>query len=127
MRIWIDRDVAPRDVREIVARASERLSIETRLASRDQIVESAAQGDLAITRGRAAASELVPLGLVALDIRGDELRPESVEEPPDVSELVMSLRSLGDQGRGPTPYNARAKRDFAAALDRVLTRMRRPA
>ena len=127
MRIWIDADVAPRDVREIVARASERLGIETRLAPHEAIVASADPGDLAITRGRSAASELVPRGLVALDIRGDEheVDPGGSGGDPEIRELLADLRSIG--GSGPPPYDERAKRDFAAALDRVLARMRRSA
>lgn len=129
MRIWIDADVAPKDVREIVARASERLGIETRLVPHQAIVASADPGDLAITRGRSAASELVPRGLVALDIRGDEhdLDPVGGDGDPEVRELLADLRSIGGSGSGPPPYDERAKRDFAAALDRVLARMRRSA
>jgi len=37
------------------------------------------------------------------------------------------LRTAGAVTGGPPPYDARAKQAFAAALDRVLTRLLRPA
>jgi uncharacterized protein len=38
---------------------------------------------------------------------------------------MENLRSTGATTGGPAPYDARAKQAFAAALDRVLTRLAR--
>ena len=41
--------------------------------------------------------------------------------------LHGQARMAGAMTGGPPPYDARAKQAFAAALDRVLTRLRRPS
>lgn len=152
LKIWIDADATPRDVKEIVFRAAKRLGVETVLVANkrlwtppgnplvkavcveggpdvaDQyIVEHAAAGDLVVTQDIPLAALLVPMQIVVLDPRGDEHTEDSIGSRLSVRDFMDDLRSAGVRTEGPPPYDERAKRAFAAALDRTLTRLTRPA
>ena len=150
MRIWIDADATPREVKEIVFRAAKRLGIETILVANrrlqpppgnslvsavqvaggpdvaDQyIVSHAVTGDLVVTQDIPLAAELVPKGIAVLDPRGDEHTAETIGERLALRDLMDSLRMAGEITGGPPPFDARAKQAFASALDRTLTRLAR--
>ncbi|MEO8449107.1 MAG: YaiI/YqxD family protein [Gemmatimonadota bacterium] len=149
MKIWIDADAAPREVKEIVFRAAKRLGIETVLVANQRlqtpvgnamvtavwvnggpdvadqhIVAEAVAGDLVVTQDIPLAALLVPRGVAVLDPRGDEHTQETIGERLSVRDFMESMRSAGVVTGGPPPYDARAKQAFAAALDRALTRLR---
>ena len=152
MRIWIDADAAPRDVKELVFRAAKRLTIETVLVANQRlqtppgnalvsavwvdggadvadqhIASHAAPGDLVVTQDVPLAALLVPQGIAVLDPRGEEHTAETIGERLSVRDFMEQARIAGVVTGGPAPYDARAKQAFAAALDRVLTRLRRSA
>jgi uncharacterized protein len=147
MKIWIDADAAPRDVKEIVFRAARRLQIETVLVANQQIstpldhpfvttvrvkggpdmadlyiAEKAETGDVAVTADIPLASRLVEKRVIALDPRGEEYSEENVGERLAVRDFMDSLRGAGVATSGPRPYGPKDRQAFAAALDRVLTR-----
>jgi uncharacterized protein YaiI (UPF0178 family) len=151
LKIWIDADAAPRDVKELVFRAAKRLAIETILVANqrlqtppgnslvkavwvdggadvaDQYIATHARpGDLVVTQDVPLAALLVPKGVAVLDPRGDEHTPNTIGERLSVRDFMDQARMAGAITGGPPPYDARAKQAFAAALDRVLTRLRRP-
>ncbi|HZK79332.1 MAG TPA: DUF188 domain-containing protein, partial [Gemmatimonadaceae bacterium] len=97
MKLWIDADAAPKDVKEICYRASDRLELETILVANQRlqlpvgykhlkavrvdggpdvadlyIAEHASPGDVAVTADIPLAALLVPNGVVVIDPRGDE-------------------------------------------------------
>jgi uncharacterized protein YaiI (UPF0178 family) len=150
LRIWIDADAAPREVKEIVFRAAKRLGVETVLVANQRlqappgntfvsavrvdggpdvadryIAEHAAAGDLAVTADVPLAALLVPKGVAVLDPRGEEHTEETIGERLSVRDFMESLRTAGVVTGGPRPYDARARQAFADALDRALTRLRR--
>ena len=150
MTIWIDADAAPRDVKEVVFRASKRLEIPTILVANQRmpmplnnphvsavwvqggpdvadrhIADHASPGDLAITADIPLAATLVEKGIVVLDPRGELYTEENVRERLSIRDFMESLRDSGVQTGGPKPYGAREKREFAAALDRTLAAARR--
>jgi uncharacterized protein YaiI (UPF0178 family) len=150
MRIWIDADAAPREVKEIVFRAAKRLGVETVLVANQRlqtppgntfvtavrvdggpdvadryIADHAAAGDLAVTADVPLAALLVPRGVAVLDPRGEEHTEETIGERLSVRDFMESLRTAGVVTGGPRPYDARARQAFADALDRALTRLRR--
>jgi uncharacterized protein len=150
LRIWIDADAAPRDVKDLVFRAAKRLGIETVLVANQRLqtppgnplvsavwVEGGADvadkyiatyaeaGDLVVTQDVPLAAVLVPRGITVLDPRGEEHTTETVGERLSVRDFMEQARLAGIVTGGPAPYDARAKQAFAAALDRVLTRLRR--
>jgi len=152
MKLWLDADAAPRDVKEVCYRASERLALETILVANQRltlpvgyrflsavrveggadvadqyIAEHAVKGDVAVTQDIPLAAILVPMGVIAIDPRGEEYTPEVIGERLSVRNFMDALRSTGVETGGHAPYGAREKQAFANALDRVLTRARRSA
>lgn len=145
MRLWIDADAAPRDVKEIVFRAARRLALETVLVANRRlpvppgneyvsavrveggpdvadrhIAEAAEAGDVAVTADIPLAAALVGKGVWVVDPRGDEFTAENVGERLTVRDFMDSLRGSGVETGGARPYGPRDKQAFAAALDRVL-------
>ncbi len=147
MKIWIDADAAPRDVKEIVFRAALRLEVTTLLVANhrletpannpfvsalrvdggpdkadDHIADSAEPGDLAVTADIPLAARLVAKGVCTIDPRGTEYTEENIGERLSVRDFMDRLRSTGVQTGGPKGFGPRDKQAFGAALDRLLTR-----
>jgi uncharacterized protein YaiI (UPF0178 family) len=148
LKIWIDADAAPRDVKELVFRAARRLQIETILVANQRlqtppgnplvsavwvdggadvadqyIATHATAGDLVVTQDIPLAALLVPKQVAVLDPRGTEHTAETIGERLSVRDFMEQARLSGMVTGGPAPYDARAKQAFAAAMDRVLTRL----
>jgi uncharacterized protein YaiI (UPF0178 family) len=152
MKLWLDADAAPRDVKEVCYRASERLKLETVLVANQRlqlplgyvylsairvdggpdvadryIAEHASSGDVAVTADIPLAALLVPNGVVVIDPRGEVYTTESIGERLSVRNFMDGLRGAGVETGGHALYGAREKQAFANALDRALTRaLRRP-
>jgi uncharacterized protein YaiI (UPF0178 family) len=139
-------------VKELVFRAAKRLEIETVLVANQRlltppgnplvsaawvdggadvadryIADQAAAGDLVVTQDVPLAALLVPRGIAVLDPRGEEHTAGTIGERLSVRDFMEQARIAGIVTGGPAPYDARARQAFAAALDRVLTRLRRSA
>jgi len=147
LKLWIDADAAPRDVKEIVYRTARRLKIETVLVANQPlstpldhpfvtavrvqggpdvadmyIADKAEPGDVAVTADIPLAARLVEKRVAVLDPRGHEQTEENVGERLAVRDFMDDLRGAGVQTFGPRPYGPKDRQAFAAALDRVLTR-----
>ncbi len=147
MKLWIDADAAPRDVKEIVYRAAKRLELPTVLVANQRlpvppgnafvsavrveggpdvadryIADHAEPRDVAVTADIPLAAILVEKGVVVVDPRGDEFTPENVGERLAVRDFMDGLRGSGVETGGARPYGPKDKQAFAGALDRVLTR-----
>jgi uncharacterized protein len=148
VRIWVDADAAPRDVKDIVARAALRLGLPAVLvanqrletpannpfvtsvrvpggpdAADDHIAEQAQPGDLGVTADIPLAARLVEKGVRAIDPRGAEYTPESIGERLSVRNFMDQLRATGVETGGPAAYGQKEKQAFAAALDRTLSKL----
>lgn len=88
------------------------------------IATHAGPGDLVVTQDIPLAALLVPRHVVVLDPRGEEHTAETIGERLSVRDFMEQARLSGVVTGGPPPYDARARQAFAAALDRVLTRLR---
>jgi len=151
MKLWIDADAAPRDVKEIVFRAATRLSLETVLVANQRvqlplgttlvtavrvdggpdvadryIAEHAEPGDVCVTADIPLAALLVPRGVVVIDPRGEEYSAENIGERLSVRDFMDGLRGAGVETGGARPYGPKDKQLFAGALDRVLAKRLRP-
>ena len=147
MKLWLDADAAPRDVKVVCFRACHRLSLDTVLVANQRvqlppghprlaavrvdggpdvadryIVEHAEAGDVAVTADIPLAALLVPNGVVVLDPRGEEYTAESIGERLSVRNFMEGLRGAGVETGGHAAYGPREKQAFANALDRALTR-----
>jgi uncharacterized protein YaiI (UPF0178 family) len=150
VRIWLDADGAPRDVKEIVYRAAQRLGIPAVLVANRRlstppgnahvtsvvvqggpdvadrhILAHCEPGDVAITADVPLAAELVAKGVIVVDTRGELLDSENVRERLSVRDFMESLRGSGVETGGAAPWSQRDKRQFAAALDRILAKAKR--
>jgi len=147
MRIWLDADATPRDVKEIVFRAAHRLAIDTVVVANQRvpippghptisavrveggpdaadryIAENATAGDVAVTADIPLAAMLVAAGVVVIDPRGYEHTAETIGERLSVRDFADALRGAGVETGGPRPYSPKDKQAFASAFDRALTR-----
>lgn len=89
------------------------------------IATHAAAGDLVVTQDIPLAALLVPSQVAVLDPRGEEHTAETIGQRLSVRDFMEQARMAGAVTGGPPPYDGRAKQAFAAALDRVLSRLAR--
>jgi uncharacterized protein YaiI (UPF0178 family) len=147
VKLWIDADAVPRDVKAICLKASERLRLETIFVANSRvevlagyshvstvrvdggpdvadryIAERAATGDVAVTADIPLAALLVPNGVMVIDPRGEEYTAESIGERLSVRNFMDGLRGAGVETGGHAAFGPRDKQAFANALDRILTR-----
>ena len=150
MRLWLDADAAPRDVKDVCYRACDRLQLETVLVANQRlqlplgypllsavrveggpdvadryIADHAEAGDVAVTADIPLAALLVPKGVVVIDPRGEVFTAESIGERLSVRNFMEGLRGAGVETGGHGAYGPREKQAFSNALDRALTRARR--
>jgi uncharacterized protein YaiI (UPF0178 family) len=147
MKIWIDGDAAPRDVKDIVFRAARRVEVMSVLVANRRlplpgsnnfvssvqvdggpdvadayIVEHSEPGDIAITADIPLAALLVEKVVHVIDPRGQEYNAENVRERLAVRDFMDSLRGANVETGGAPQYGEKEKQAFAASLDRLLTR-----
>ena len=150
LKIWIDADAAPREVKEIIFRAAKRLGIDAVLVSNqrllppagntfvsavlveggpdvaDQHIVTVAQpGDVVVTQDIPLAALLVPKQIAVIDPRGEEHTEKTIGARLSVRDFMTSLRSANIITSGPAPFDVKAREAFASSLDRVLTRLLR--
>lgn len=151
MKIWIDADACPKDVKQIVFRAAERLSIETCLVAntslptpRSELITSVivpggfdvadeyiagavTPGDIVITADIPLAAAIVDKGAVAIDPRGELYDESNAQQRLATRNFMMQMRDSGLVQGGPPPFGSVEKHKFAAILDRLLTQRTRPS
>ena len=151
MKIWVDGDAMPGEIKDIILRAAARLKVQAVVVANKNvqvgsgafvsfvrvtqgadvadayIVERSEPGDLCITADIPLAAALVDKGLIALDPRGDVYSASTVGERLATRDLMASLREAGMQTGGPPPFDSKAKQRFAARVDSLLTRAVREA
>ncbi len=146
MTILVDADAFPRLARDILLRASTRLSIPvTFVANRfirlpssdlltcivapngpdqadDRIVELVDKGDLVITADVPRADRAIRKGAHALDPRGILYTPDNIKERLATRDLMADLRDGGLVTGGPAALGPKDLQSFADGLNRFLTR-----
>lgn len=147
MRIWIDADACPGVITELIVRTSRRRNVpvcfvanrglnlplsplltQVRVAKEPDevdryIAQHVAPQDLVITADIPLAAAVVERQALAISPRGDVYTAENVHERLAMRNLLQQLRSGGLVLGGPAPLSATDRQHFAAALDRVLTRL----
>ncbi len=146
LKIWVDADALPSEIKEIILRAAQRLQIPTILVANKNvgvgagamvsfvrvskgadvadsyIAETSSQQDFCITADIPLASVLVAKGLTVIDPRGDLYSEATIAERLSMRDLMAGLREAGVQTGGPRPFDAKAKQRFAARLDSLLSK-----
>lgn len=146
VRIWIDADACPVEVKEIIFRAARREKLETVLVANTSlalppnaptvrmmtvsaganaadryIAQECLPGDLVVTADIPLAAQVVDKGVAAIDPRGDEYSADNIQSRLSMRDFLDAMRGAGTLGTGGAkPYDALDKKRFAAAFDRFL-------
>jgi uncharacterized protein YaiI (UPF0178 family) len=148
MKIWIDADAAPRDVKDVVFRAAKRLSVETVLVANQRIgipanaetvsmvtvregadvadryiVLHSEPGDLVVTADIPLAALLVDKQVDVIDPRGESYDASNIASRLSMRNFMDDLRGAGTVTGGSRPYGDRDKKAFANTFDRLLTKL----
>lgn len=145
MRIWVDADACPTEVKDLLFRAANRTQTKVTLVANQplrtprsefidsllvppgmnvadqRIVELVEPGDLVITADIPLAGDVVAKGGQALNPRGELYTKSNVGERLASRNLMDELRGGGQITGGPSNYNAKDRQAFANQLDRWLT------
>ena len=145
MQIWVDADACPKVIKEILYRAAERVRVPlTLVANRPlwvpsspyiktlqvpagfdvadkQIVDEIQANDLVITADIPLAAAVIEKGGHALNPRGELYTESSVRERLSVRDFMDELRGAGVVTGGPSEFNKGDRKEFANALDRILS------
>ncbi|MBD54118.1 MAG: hypothetical protein CMM05_03435 [Rhodopirellula sp.] len=148
MKIWIDADAAPRDVKDVVFRAAKRLGVETVLVANQRIgipanaetvsmvtvregadvadryiVLNSESGDLVVTADIPLAALLVDKQVDVIDPRGEAYDASNIASRLSMRNFMDDLRGAGTVTGGSRPYGDRDKKAFANTFDRLLTKL----
>jgi len=147
MKLWIDADACPNQVKEIMYKAANRKQIQLTLVANqyinipkspfikmtqvesgfdvadDYIVEHVEPNDLVITSDIPLADELITKGAQVLTSRGEAFTKQNIKQKLNMRDFMETMRSSGIQSGGPPPLNAQDIQQFANALDRYLSKV----
>lgn len=152
MRVWVDADAAPREVKEVVFRVSRRLAIDTVLVANGglqvpanattvsvvqvshganvadrYIADRAVPGDIVVTADIPLAAILVEKGVDVIDPRGDVYHRDNIRSRLATRDFFESVRAAGVTTSGAGPYSPQDKKAFADSFDRAIARAIRAA
>ena len=147
MRIYVDADAVPRDIKDLLFRAATRTKIPvTFIANQymqlpeselfdmiqvaagpdvadERIVDLVNAGDLVITADIPLAAAVVDKGAQGLSPRGDLFTDRNIGQRLAMRDLMTDLRNNdGIETGGPPPLNQKDCHAFANELDRFLAR-----
>ena len=144
MRIWVDADACPGDIKELLYRAALRRKIQVTLVANQmlsipsspfidsllvpggmneadrKIVELVTPEDLVITADIPLAADVVAKGAKALNPRGELYSDGNVGERLAMRNLIDDMRGGGRIMHGPNAFTPRDRQAFANQLDRWL-------
>ena len=149
MTIYVDSDSCPRQVRELVIRASGRTGIHAFFVANriipgiegqtvhmelcpqgigeadDRIVKLAKSGDLVLTRDIPLAARLVEGNIRVLDDRGRVFTSENIREKLSMRNFVVGLAESGMEIVRNPAYSKKELKAFADSFDRQLSQLLR--
>ncbi|OPX56727.1 hypothetical protein SAMN02745127_00394 [Oceanospirillum multiglobuliferum] len=150
MQIWVDADACPKVIKEILFRASQRLSLPMFLVANqpiavpavahiksvqvasgfdvadNYIVQNLKKGDLVITADIPLADEVIDAGGHALNPRGELYTKDNIKERLMMRDFMSDLRGSGVHTGGPAALTQKDRQVFANALDRFLAKHYQP-
>jgi uncharacterized protein YaiI (UPF0178 family) len=151
MRIWVDADACPRAILDIILRAALRRGVAVVfVANKDlplpsnplissvrvqrgadiadaHIAANTQAGDMVITHDIPLAAQLVAIGAIVIDPRGDLYDEDNIRERLSIRNFMHQLREDGVRTGGPAAFGQKSRQHFADTFDRELTRALRAA
>ena len=148
MQIWVDADACPKVIKEVLYRAATRVKCQLILVANQSLIipkspfiktirvesgfdvadnfiaQQLQTGDLVITADIPLAAAVLAKGGKALNPRGELYNTETIKQKLTMRDLMDELRGSGIQTGGPPPLSQAERRDFANALDRILSQAR---
>jgi uncharacterized protein YaiI (UPF0178 family) len=145
VKIWVDADACPSEIKELLFRAATRREVHVTLVANQKmhtpkstfiniiavpagmnvadrrILELVESGDLVVTSDIPLAAHVVAKGGQALNPRGELYTDENVGDRLIVRNMLDQLRAGDQVVGGPPIFSARDKQAFANQLDRWLT------
>lgn len=145
MKIWVDADACPGDIKEILFRAAKRTGVQLTLVANHAmripslpnitftqvtsgfdvadnfIVQKVAPNDLVITSDIPLSAEVIEKGALALTPRGDLNTVNTIRAKLNMRDFMETMRASGIQTGGPPPLGQREKQAFANHLDRLIS------
>ncbi len=146
MKILVDADATPKEVKEILFKTSKRLKLNLILVANQKmktpkseliksivvaqgfdeadnyIVEILEKGDLVISADIPLADRIIEKNGFVLTPRGNILDEDNIGEKVAMRNLMEELRSGGMESGGPPPFNKKDKVKFSRELDKFLTK-----
>ena len=146
MKILVDADACPKEIKSILYRAADRTQTKLVLVANQflsipkskyiefkkvstgfdvadsTIVELAEIGDLVITADIPLAAEIIEKGADALHPRGERYSADTIKQKVAMRDFMDTMRSSGLHSGGPSKFSDRDKQNFANQLDRYLSR-----
>jgi uncharacterized protein len=146
MKIWIDADACPGEIKELIIRAARRLKIlavfvankyisipESAYVSTirvemgpevvDEYISQYAEGcDVVVTQDIPLASVLVPKGVVVINPRGGLYTEDNIRERLSIRNFMQDIREAGGITPGPSQFGRKEKQRFSDTFDRELTK-----
>lgn len=149
MKIWIDSDACPGEIKEIIIKAAHKRQINAVFVSNkiisipespfissvqvphgpdvadDYIADKVSKHDLVITQDIPLAARTIESQAVAISVHGDLFTPSNIRERLSVRNFMQELRDSGVQTSGPKAYSAKNKQKFANTFAQQLDRLSR--
>ena len=146
MKIWVDADACPWEIKELLYRAAERVKVKVTLVANQslrvprseyietllvreganvadrRIVELAVPGDLVVTADIPLAADVVAKGVAAIDPRGQLYCEANIGERLAMRNVLDQLRGGSHIGGGPPNFGPKDRQAFANQLDRWLAK-----
>jgi len=145
MKILVDADSCPRDVRELILRRAKKLNIQLVFAANrqitdsegvqmeicppgdnaadDRIVELAEKNDLAVTRDVPLAKRLVEKEVFVLDDRGRVFTADNINEMLSLRNFAVGLADNGFEIIRTANFGKKELKLFADSFDRLLAKI----
>ncbi|MFA6988604.1 MAG: YaiI/YqxD family protein [Candidatus Gastranaerophilaceae bacterium] len=147
MKIWVDADALPGQIKEIITKAAHNRCIKTIFVSNKAIYvptspylsciqveqgpdvadayieERAEDKDLVITQDIPLAALLVPKGTVVISFHGDLFTPSNIRERLSIRNFMHELRGNGIETSGPKAWSDKNKQQFANTFDQQLVKL----
>lgn len=149
MKIWVDADACPNEIKDLIEKAAIRCKIETIFVSNKNlyvmqsehisfvkveqgpdvadayIAENTGEKDIVITQDIPLASLVIPKGSVAISFHGDLFTPNNISQRLSVRNFMQDLRDTGVVTGGPKPFSKQQKQNFANAFDKQIVKLSR--